>query len=112
MYNITPKILRMAHFSTAVTDLVLSSYKPRPEREFLFRYGEMHILVKTQDENMFFIYAGRDCLITCKRERPINPALDDYNGIHHYFMVGNLVAHAQERQNLEKNGIQIFFEEN
>ena len=101
----------MEHFSAEVTDRVLSSYRPRPEREFLLRYCGMHILVKTQDENMFFISAGRDCLIPCKRERPINPELDDYNSIHHYFMVGNLVAHAQERQNLEKDGIQIFFEE-
>ena len=101
----------MAHFSTAVTDFVLSDYRPRQEWEFLMRYRGLHTLVTTQDENMFFIYAGRDFLIPRKRERPINPELDDYNCIHHSFMVGNPVAHAQERENLEKNGIQIFFEE-
>jgi len=89
MYNITLKILRKAHFSTAVTDLALSSYRPRPEREFLLRYCGMHILAETQDKNIVLIYAGRDCLIPCKREAPINPELDNYNAIHRSFMVGN-----------------------
>ena len=50
-------------------------------------------------------------MIPCKREGPINPELDDHNGIHHSFEVENPVAYAQGRKNLENNGVQIFLEE-
>jgi len=99
-----PKILRMAHFSIAVTDV-------KKSRDFYCDVVGCKHLVTTPNGNMSFIDAGGDCLILCKREGPINPELDDHNGVHHSFMVEDSVAYAQARKNLEQSGVEIFFEE-
>ena len=83
----------MAHFSIAVTDLEKS------RNLYCDIVGCKHP-VTTQDENMSLINAGRDFLIPCNREGPINPELDDYSSIHHSFMVEDPAAYAQKRKNL------------
>ena len=50
-------------------------------------------------------------MILCKREGPINRELDDHNGVHHSFMGEDSIAYAQAHENLERDGVEIFFEE-
>ncbi len=99
-----PKILGMAHFSIAVSDVLKS-------RDFYCDIVGCRHIQTTPNGNMSFIDAGGDCLILCRRDPPINPELDDHNGVHHSFMVASTEAYEAARENLKANGIEIFFEE-
>ncbi len=99
-----PKIVGMAHFSIAVSDVEKS-------RDFYCDVVGCRHLVTMPHGNMSFIDAGGDCLILCKHDAPINPRLDDSNGVHHSFMVEDAEAYEAARKNLEENGVEIFFEE-
>ena len=93
----------MAHFSIPVSDLESS------KRFYCDIVGCKHVAT-TPDRRMAFIDAGGDCLILVKREGPINPLLDDHNGVHHSFMVESK-DYKPALENLRAHGIEVFFEE-
>jgi glyoxylase I family protein len=93
----------MAHFSIPVSDLGNST------RFYCDIVGCTHIMT-TPDKRMAFIDAGGDCLILVKHDPPINPAIDDHNGVHHSFKVAKGDYRAA-LDNLRSNGVEVFFEE-
>ena len=93
----------MAHFSIAVSDVENST------RFYTEIVGCKHIMT-TPDKKMAFIDAGGDCLILVKHQAPINPDMDDHNGVHHSFKVDGKDYRAA-LDNLRRNGIEVFFEE-
>ena len=93
----------MAHFSIPVSDLESS------KNFYCDIVGCKHVAT-TPDRQMAFVDAGGDCLILVKREGPINPVLDDHNGVHHSFMLESK-DYKPALENLRAHGIEIFFEE-
>ena len=93
----------MAHFSIPVSDLESS-------RKFYCEIVGCKHVMTTPDRKMAFVDAGGDCLILVKREGPINPVLDDHNGVHHSFML-EAKDYKPALDNLRAHGIEIFFEE-
>ena len=98
-----PKLQGLAHFSIPVSDVAAS-------REFYENIVGCKHLFSTPPGNMSFLDAGGMCIILCKHESPINPKLDDHNGVHHSFML-----HSEDfdsaLENLRANDVEIFFEE-
>ena len=93
----------MAHFSIPVSDLESS------KNFYCDIVGCKHVAT-TPDRQMAFVDAGGDCLILVKREGPINPVLDDHNGVHHSFMLESK-DYKPALENLRAHGIEVFFEE-
>jgi glyoxylase I family protein len=93
----------MAHFSIPVSDLESS------KKFYCDIVGCKHVMT-TPDRKMAFVDAGGDCLILVKQKGPINPVLDDHNGVHHSFMLESN-DYKPALDNLRAHGIEIFFEE-
>ena len=93
----------MAHFSIPVSDI------ERSKRFYCDVVGCKHIMT-TPDQKMSFIDAGGDCLILVKHDPPINPKIDDHNGVHHSFKVDGQ-DYRPALYNLRANGVDVFFEE-
>lgn len=93
----------MAHFSIAVSDL------ERSRTFYCDIVGCKHVMT-TPDKKMAFIDAGGDCLILVRHDAPINPRLDDHNGVHHSFRVDGH-DYKPALDNLRAHGVEVFFEE-
>lgn len=98
-----PDLQGLAHFSIPVSNIAES-------KKFYIEIVGCRHLFTTPPENMSFLDAGGMCVILCQREAPINPILDDHNGVHHSFMLKSeefedALAHLRE------NNVEIFFEE-
>ena len=99
-----PELTGVAHFSIAVSDVEKS-------REFYTDIVGCKHIMTTPPGNMSFLDAGGVCIILCQHPAPINAALDDHNGVHHSFMLADNAAYKAALEHLEKNGVEVFFEE-
>ena len=97
------EIRGVAHFSIPVSDVAKST------KFYTEIVGCRHIsTIPTGD--MAFLDAAGFCVILAKHEPPINPALDDHNGVHHSFMVDS-DAYQSALDDLRQKGVEVFFEE-
>ncbi len=93
----------IAHFSIPVTDIEKS-------RDFYTKILGCKELFTTPPKNMCFIDAGGMCLILCKTDGPVNPVLQDHNGVHHSFLLDS-DKYESSLQFLKDSGVDVFFEE-
>ncbi len=93
----------VAHFSIPVSDVEKST------RFYVDIVGCRH-LTTIPNGNLSFVDAGGVCLILVKRDAPINPVLDNHNGVHHSFMVDS-EAYQAALDHLRANDVEVFFEE-
>lgn len=98
-----PDLQGLAHFSIAVSDIETS------EKFYREIVGCRHIFTNPP-KTMSFLDAGGMCVILCQHEAPINPTIDDHNGVHHSFMLRS-EDYAPALENLKENGVEVFFEE-
>lgn len=98
-----PELQGLAHFSIPVSNVEAS------EKFYTDIVGCKHLFT-TPPKNMSFLDAGGACIILCQQEAPINPVLDDHNGVHHSFMLRKEDFDAA-LENLKTNDVEIFFEE-
>ncbi len=96
-------ILGVAHFSIAVSDVEKST------RFYVDMVGCRH-LTTVPGGTLSFLDAGGVCVILAKQDAPINPVLDDHQGVHHSFMV-DTSAYQAALDHLRANDIEVFFEE-
>lgn len=97
------EIKGVAHFSIPVSDV------ERSRRFYTEVVGCKHLFTPPRG-HMSFIDAGGTCLILVKRDPPINPQLDDHDGVHHSFVIESDRYHAA-LDNLRANGVEVLFEE-
>ncbi len=90
-----PELQGLAHFSIPVSDVAAS-------RDF---YENI-----VGCKHLFSTPPGTMCIILCQHEAPINPVLDDHNGVHHSFMLKSEDFDAA-LEHLRANNVEIFFEE-
>lgn len=93
----------VAHFSIPVSDI------ERSRRFYTEIVGCKHIFSPPKG-HMSFIDAGGVCLILVKHDPPINPTLDDHNGVHHSFIIDSDKYRAA-LDHLRANGVEVMFEE-
>ena len=98
-----PELQGLAHFSIPVSDVAAS-------KDFYINIVGCRHLFTTPPGTMSFMDAGGICVILCEHEAPINPVLDDHNGVHHSFMLKSEDFEAA-LDNLRENEVEIFFEE-
>jgi catechol 2,3-dioxygenase-like lactoylglutathione lyase family enzyme len=98
-----PELQGLAHFSIPVSDVAAS-------RKFYENIVGCKHLFSTPPGKMSFLDAGGMCIILCQHDTPINPKLDDHNGVHHSFMLKTEDFDAA-LENLRANDVEIFFEE-
>lgn len=98
-----PDLQGLAHFSIPVSNVEES------EKFYCDIVGCRHLFT-TPPKTMSFLDAGGVCVILCKHDAPINPTLDDHNGVHHSFMLKSS-DYGPALDNLRANGVEIFFEE-
>lgn len=97
------EIRKVAHFSIPVSDIARS-------RQFYTEVVGCKHLFTAPKGHMCFIDAGGVCLILVKRKPPINPELDDHDGVHHSFVVDSDQYQAA-LDNLRRHGVEVIFEE-
>src|SRR5690348_9109783 len=99
-----PAIKGVAHFSIPVSDV---------ERSVKF-YTDIvgcKFLGQRPDKGITFLDAGGVCLLLIKKAAPIAKGpLELSDGVHHAFMV-DAAEYQAAVDNLRKNGIDVFFEE-
>jgi glyoxylase I family protein len=95
----------IAHFSIPVSDLAKS-------RAFYTEIVGLKHLASPPHGNMAFLDAGGVCIILVKHDPPINPTLDDHDGVHHSFLVGDHAEYQAALDHLRANGVTVDFEEN
>ena len=96
-------IVGVAHFSIPVTDVKRS-------REFYCDVVGCKHLFSTPNGHMSFIDAGGVCLILVKQSEPVNPVLQESEGVHHSFTIApDKFQAAIDR--LKAKGVDVFFEE-
>jgi catechol 2,3-dioxygenase-like lactoylglutathione lyase family enzyme len=98
-----PDIQGVAHFSIPVSDITVS------ENFYTDIVGCAHIST-VPGGHMSFLDAGGVCIILCKHDAPINPSLDDHNGVHHSFMLKS-EDYGPAIKALQDKGVEVFFEE-
>lgn len=96
-------IKSIAHFSIPVTDVVRS-------RDFYCDVVGCRHLFTTPNGQMSFIDAGGTCLILVRQKAPINPVLQDAEGVHHSFAIDPTQYDATLAR-LKSKGVEIIFEE-
>jgi len=96
-------IAGIAHFSIPVSDLDVS-------RKFYCDVVGCRHLATPPGGKLCFIDAGGTCLILCKADAPINPVLQDSNGVHHSFTIAD-GKYDSALDRLKSHGVEIFFEE-
>jgi glyoxylase I family protein len=94
----------VAHFSIPVSDIEKS-------RDFYTDIVGCTHLSTTPPKNMAFLDAGGICIILCKHAAPVNPSLDDHNGVHHSFLLEDNAAYTAAIEHLRANDVDVFFEE-
>jgi catechol 2,3-dioxygenase-like lactoylglutathione lyase family enzyme len=70
----------------------------------------MKHLFTTPNDKLAFLDAGGVCVILVKHDPPINPTLDDSEGVHHSFILDSK-DYKPALDHLRKNGVEVFFEE-
>lgn len=98
-----PDIQGIAHFSIPVSDVAKSC-------AFYTDILGCKYLSSPPHGNMAFLDAGGVCIILVKHDAPINPSLDNHNGVHHSFMLKS-EDYRPAIEHLQKNGVEVFFEE-
>jgi catechol 2,3-dioxygenase-like lactoylglutathione lyase family enzyme len=98
-----PEIKGCAHFSIPVSDLGLST------RFYTDVVGMKHLFT-TPNKKLAFLDAGGVCVILVTHDAPINPTLDDSDGVHHSFILDSK-DYAPALDHLRRNGVEVFFEE-
>ena len=93
----------MAHFSIPVTDVVKS-------RDFYCDVVGCKHLFTAPKGHMSFIDAGGTCLILVKQDTPVNPVLQDGEGVHHSFAIAEGKYDAALAR-LKAHGVQLIGEE-
>ena len=96
-----PDIQGLAHFSIPVSNVEAS------EKFYTDIVGCKHLFT-TPPKTMSFLDAGGACIILCQHEAPINPVLDDHNGVHHSFKLRKEDFDAA-LDNLRANGVSSGF---
>jgi catechol 2,3-dioxygenase-like lactoylglutathione lyase family enzyme len=96
-------IIGLAHFAIPVSDLEKST------RFYADVVGCKYINT-VKPAKLAFLDAGGVCLILVQRPAPINPVLDNGNGVHHSFVVASDKYQAA-LDHLRANNVEIFFEE-
>ncbi len=97
-----PEIKGCAHFSIPVSDLAAAT------RFYTEIVGMKHL--RSIPKTMAFLDAGGVCVILVERKGPINPTLDDHNGVHHSFILDG-AEYGPALDHLRKNGVTVEFEE-
>ena len=97
------KLQGVAHFSIPVSDVKEST-------EFYTEVVGCKHLATIPTGNMAFLDAAGVCLILVKQKKPINPVLDDHNGVHHSFIIASDEYQAA-LSHLREKGVEINFEE-
>src|SRR6185312_6339183 len=95
-------IVGLAHFAIPVSDLDKST------RFYADVVGCKYI--NTVQAKLAFLDAGGVCLILVQRPAPINPVLDNGNGVHHSFVIASEKYQAA-LDHLRANNVEIIFEE-
>jgi len=98
-----PDIKGCAHFSIPVSDLAKST------RFYTDLVGMKHLFT-TPNKKLAFLDAGGVCVILVSHDAPINPTLDDSEGVHHSFILDS-EDYKPALDHLRKNGVEVFFEE-
>ena len=93
----------LAHFSVPVTNIERS-------RAFYTDIVGCKQLFTLPSNTMCFLDAGGESLILVERDGPINPVLDNHNGVHHSFMVESS-AYPAALDHLRSNDVEITYEE-
>ncbi len=93
----------MAHFSIPVSDVGRS-------RDFYCDVVGCKHLFTAPPGHMSFIDAGGACLILVKQKGPINPTLQDNDGVHHSFVI-DPASFDSAMARLKSKGVEIFLEE-
>jgi catechol 2,3-dioxygenase-like lactoylglutathione lyase family enzyme len=94
----------IAHFSIPVSDIAKST------QFYTDVVGCTHLFSPPQG-HMAFLDAGGVCIILVRHPAPINPSLDDHNGVHHSFAVGGSDAYRAALDHLREKGVEVMFEE-
>lgn len=97
------EIKGLAHFTIPVSDLDDSV-------RFYSDIVGLKFINKVPPAKLAFLDAGGVCVILSERKGPINPVLDNNNGVHHSFVV-NPGKYEAALDHLRANGVEIFFEE-
>ena len=93
----------VAHFSIPVSDI---------DRSVAF-YRDIvgcQPLMVPPTKSMAFLDAAGVCIILVRRDPPINPALDNHNGVHHAFAF-DAAGYERALAHLRANQIEVTFEE-
>ena len=93
----------VAHFSIPVSDVARS-------RDFYVDIVGCKHLFTPPKGHMSFVDAGGTCLILVKQDGPINPTLQDSEGVHHSFAI-EPAKFKSAIMRLRLNGIQVIGEE-
>ena len=94
----------VVHFSIPVSDLEAS-------KTFYTELLGLNFVRFSPAYQMIFLTAGKDYLILCKSETPIQPNPEGKRRVHHAFAV-EPAAYDDAKAFLQKNGVVIFDEEN
>ena len=94
----------VVHFSIAVSDLEASS-------RFYTEVLGLKQIFYARDFKMVFLTAGKDHVILCKSETPIQPNPAGQRRVHHAFAV-DPAAYDSAKAVLQQNGVEIIDEEN
>ena len=97
------EIKGVAHFSIPVSDVDAST------RFYTDIVGCRHLFTVPSGA-LSFLDAGGVCVILAKQAPPINPVLDDHEGVHHSFAVDS-DAYQAALDHLRANDVEVFFEE-
>src|SRR5688572_557328 len=102
MASIEPR--GVVHFSIAVCDL-------EARRRFYTEVLGLKQVFYAPDFKMVFLTAGKDYVILCKSETPIQPNPEGQRRVHHAFSV-DPGAYDSAKAALQQNGVDIIDEEN
>jgi catechol 2,3-dioxygenase-like lactoylglutathione lyase family enzyme len=94
----------VVHFSIAVSDLEASS-------RFYTEVLGLKQIFYAPEFKMVFLKAGKDHVILCKSETPIQPNPEGQRRVHHAFAV-DPSSYDSAKAALQQNGIEIIDEEN
>ena len=94
----------VVHFSIPVSDLEAS-------KKFYTELLGLNYVTFSPAYQMIFLTAGKDYVILCKSETPIQPNAEGKRRVHHAFAV-EPSAYDDAKAFLQKNGVPIFDEEN
>jgi glyoxylase I family protein len=93
----------VVHFSLSVSDLAAS-------RKFYTEILGLKVVADSPEYGMVFLMAGKDHVILCKSDTPIQPNAADSRRVHHAFAV-DAARYDEAKAFLAKEGIPVIDEE-